>query len=257
MHHDKPVYAQKYSARLLGGKRSTHFPFIIALSTEDYERYRALMSAYIPDISILVQFAIASMVLAITPGPDMALFVGRALQWGRSAGFACLFGAMTGIVIHTSLVALGLAALLKTAPIAFLALKIIGALYLIWLALDAIRNGSAFNVDERKKSKPRTLWQHYFTGLGINILNPKIAMFFLTFLPQFVSSTDPYAAGKLLFLGGFFLIVSLPIVIPMIVLADSFSKFLKASPKIMRAMDWCFAGVFSTFAVKLLLAQNR
>lgn len=215
------------------------------------------MSAYIPEMSILIQFAIASMLLAITPGPDMALFVGRALQSGKTAGFACLFGAMTGIVVHTSLVALGLAALLKTAPIAFLGLKIVGAIYLIWLAYDAIRNGSAFNVDESKKIKERTLWQHYFTGLGINILNPKIAMFFLTFLPQFVSSTDPYAAGKLLFLGAFFLIVSLPFVIPMIVLADTFSRFLKASPKIMRGLDWCFAGVFSTFAIKLLLAQNR
>ena len=215
------------------------------------------MSAYIPEMSILIQFAIASAVLSITPGPDMALFVSRALQFGKKAGFACLFGAMSGVVVHTTLVALGLAALLKTAPAAFLALKVIGAVYLIWLAFDAIRNGSAFNVDETKKTKERTLWQHYFTGIGINILNPKIAMFFLTFLPQFVSSSDPYAAGKLLFLGAFFLLVSMPFVIPMIVLADTFSRFLKASPKIMRGMDWCFAGIFSTFAVKLLLAQNR
>ncbi|NJS15665.1 MAG: LysE family translocator, partial [Sphingopyxis sp.] len=144
--------------------------------------------SFIPDAAVLVQFAIASVILAITPGPDMMLFVGRALTYGRAAGIACMAGAMTGIMLHTSLVALGLAALLKTAPTAFLALKLVGAAYLVWLAYDAIRNGSSFTAERKAAEAPKPLRAHYLTGLGINLLNPKIAMFFLTFLPQFVSA---------------------------------------------------------------------
>ena len=217
----------------------------------------ALPYDFVPSSIVLLQFAIASVVLAITPGPDMALFVGRALTYGRTAGFACLAGALTGILIHTSMVVLGLAALLKAAPTAFLAIKIIGALYLIWLAYDALKNGSSFTAERKANTKPRGLISHYMTGIGINILNPKIAMFFLTFLPQFVSVNDPHAAGKLFFLGIMFIVVSLPIVAPMIWLADKFSVAMRANPKVTRATDYLFAAVFSAFAIKLLLAQNK
>ena len=94
---------------------------------------------FIPDPSTIAQFAIATFIIAITPGPDMTLFVGRALSEGRAAGFACMSGALTGIVIHTALVALGLSALIVASPQAFFALKIFGAGYLVWLAWQAIR----------------------------------------------------------------------------------------------------------------------
>jgi threonine/homoserine/homoserine lactone efflux protein len=213
--------------------------------------------SFIPDATVLVQFAIASVILAITPGPDMMLFVGRALTYGRAAGLACMAGAMTGIMLHTSLVALGLAALLKTAPTAFLVLKLVGAAYLVWLAYDAIRNGSSFTAERKAAQAPKPLTAHYLTGLGINLLNPKIAMFFLTFLPQFVSASDPDAVGKLFFLGAMFIVVSLPIVVPMVWLADRFAAAMRANPKVTRATDYLFAGVFAFFAVKVLSAQNR
>src|SRR5690606_27821875 len=111
---------------------------------------------FIPDAAVLVQFAIATVVLTITPGPDMTLFVGRALSQGRSAGFACALGAMTGIVFHTALVALGLSALIVASPQAFFVLKIVGTLYLIWLAFQAIRHGSAFSPEingDRKSTR--------------------------------------------------------------------------------------------------------
>jgi threonine/homoserine/homoserine lactone efflux protein len=212
---------------------------------------------FVPDATTILQFAIACIILAITPGPDMMLFVGRALTFGRAAGFACMAGALTGVLVHTSLVALGLAALLKAAPSAFLVLKLVGAAYLMWLAYDAIRNGSAFTAERVASERPKPLAQHYMTGLGINLLNPKIAMFFLTFLPQFVSSADPHAAAKLFFLGGMFVVVSLPIVMPMVWLADKFALAMKANPKVTRMTDYLFAGVFAFFAVKVLTAQNR
>ncbi|SEB58385.1 Threonine/homoserine/homoserine lactone efflux protein [Nitratireductor aquibiodomus] len=211
---------------------------------------------FIPDFATILQFALATFVISITPGPDMTLFVGRALSQGRAAGFACMFGAMTGIMIHTALVALGLSALIVASPEAFLALKVFGAGYLIWLAIQAIRKGSAFS-PEKKGGVGRSLLKNWATGLGINLLNPKIILFFMTFLPQFVSASDPHAPGKLFFLGLLFIPLALPIVAPMVIAADSFSKLLKKSPRVTRVVDYLFAGVFSAFALKILTAQAR
>ena len=211
---------------------------------------------FIPDLAIIVQFAIATLIISVTPGPDMTLFVGRALSEGRAAGFACMFGAFTGIMIHTALVALGLSALIVASPQAFLALKIVGALYLVWLAVQAIRHGSAFSPEKRQGSG-HSLFQNWMTGLGINLLNPKIILFFMTFLPQFVSAHDPHAPGKLFFLGMLFIPLALPIVAPMVIAADKFSSLLRTNPTLTRIVDYLFAGVFSVFALKILTAQTK
>ena len=211
---------------------------------------------FIPDSAILVQFAIAIVILAITPGPDMTLFVGRALSQGRAAGMACMMGAMAGIFIHSTLIAIGLSALIVASPNAFFALKIGGAGYLIWLAIQAIRSGSAFSLNTGAKVK-KSLLANWMTGIGINLLNPKIILFFVTFLPQFVSAADPNAPGKLMFLGIMVIVVSVPITIPMILAADRFSLMLRSKPLVTRIVDWLFAGVFSAFAVKILMTQTR
>ncbi len=212
--------------------------------------------SFLPDAAVFAQFAVATFIIAITPGPDMTLFVGRALAEGKAAGLACMAGAMTGCAIHTTLVALGLSALILASPEAFLALKVIGAGYLIWLAVQAVTRGSAFSPDTRRR-KARPLWRNWATGIGINLLNPKIILFFMTFLPQFVSADDPHAAGKLLFLGLCFIPLSLPVTIPMVLAADGFAGLLSRSPRVTRAIDWLFAGVFSAFAIKILTAQAR
>ncbi|MFI0842713.1 LysE family translocator [Mesorhizobium sp. IMUNJ 23232] len=211
---------------------------------------------FIPDASTIVQFAIATFIIAITPGPDMTLFVGRALSEGRAAGFACMSGALTGIVIHTALVALGLSALIVASPQAFFALKIFGAGYLVWLAWQAIRNGSAFSPDATPRP-PRSLVKNWATGLGINLMNPKIILFFMTFLPQFVSASDPHAPGKLFFLGMMFIVLSIPVTAPMVIAADRFAGLLRKSPRVTRIVDYLFAGVFSAFALKILTAQAK
>ena len=212
--------------------------------------------SFIPDASVLAQFAIATVVLAITPGPDMTLFVGRALAQGKAAGFACMVGAMSGIVLHTTLVALGLSALIVASPQAFFALKVGGALYLVWLAFQAIRHGSTFS-PETARHAPRSLARNWATGLGINLLNPKIILFFMTFLPQFVSARDPHAPGKLFFLGMMFIVLSLPFTSAMVLAADRFSALLKRSPRLTRLTDYLFAGVFSAFALKILATQAK
>lgn len=212
--------------------------------------------SFIPDYAILAQYAVAVVIIAITPGPDMTLFVGRALSEGRAAGLACMFGAMTGCLLHTTLVVVGLSALIVASPQAFLVLKVVGAGYLVWLAYQAIRHGSAFNPDSRKGAG-HTIFQNWATGLGINLLNPKIILFFMTFLPQFVAVDDPYASGKLFFLGFMFVVVSTPITVPMVLAADSFAGLLRKSARVTRVVDYLFAGVFSAFAIKILTAQAK
>lgn len=213
------------------------------------------MLSYVPEFGVLISFAAAAALLAVTPGPDMALYVGRAITHSRAAGLACFAGAVTGVLVHTMLVALGLSALLVAAPTAFFLLKIVGAGYLLWLAYQAIRFGSSFTPREGKSTKKTSLIGHYLTGIGINLLNPKIVIFFLTFLPQFVDANDPDAPGKLIFLGLFFLVVCIPIILPMIFAADRFSQFLLQSPRFMRGLDYTIAGVFGAFALRVLTAQ--
>lgn len=211
---------------------------------------------FIPEWTIIVQFAIATAILSITPGPDMTLFVGRALSEGKAAGFSCMAGASTGIVIHTTMVALGLSALIIASPSAFMTLKVVGAGYLVFLAVQAIRKGSAFS-PEKNGGRKHTLFQNWATGLGINMLNPKIILFNMTFLPQFVSAHDPHAAGKLFFLGLSFIPMALPFTVPMVLAADRFAGLLTKNPKVTRVVDWLFAGVFSAFALKILTAQAK
>ncbi|TCD13879.1 LysE family translocator [Oricola cellulosilytica] len=214
------------------------------------------MPAYIPDWPTLAAFTLASVILSLTPGPDMTLFLSRTLSQGRAAGFACMAGAFSGIAVHTAMVALGLSALVVAAPVAFTTLKIVGAAYLVWLAIDAIRNGSSLTLKSDRKARS-SLKASYLTGLGINLLNPKIILFFMTFLPQFVSAGDPDATGKFFFLGALFVAIAIPIVAPMIVAAGWMSKTLREKPVVTRVLDWLMASVFGAFAVKILTTQTR
>lgn len=211
---------------------------------------------FIPTLPTLLAFAAASFVLAITPGPDMTLFVSRALSDGRAAGLASVAGAMTGIAIHTLMVALGLSALVVASPMAFFVLKSAGAAYLLWLAIQAIRTGSSFKAPVAGPSG-RGLVASWAQGLGVNLLNPKIILFFMTFLPQFVAAGDPHFTGKLIFLGMFFVVLSTPIVVAIVFGAHGIAGWLKRKPQIMRMVDYIFAAVFSVFALRILLAQGR
>lgn len=213
--------------------------------------------SFLPDLPTFLAFCAASLFLALTPGPDMTLFLGRALSAGRRAGLACVAGAMTGIAVHTTLVALGLSALIVASPTAFLVLKIVGAGYLLYLAVQAIRHGSSLSVDRTAPITRRGLYADWATGLGVNLLNPKIALFFMTFLPQFVSAADPNVAGKLFFLGFLFVVVSLPVVVALVFTADRLADWLKRHTGVMRLVDYGFAGIFSAFAVRILLTQGR
>lgn len=205
----------------------------------------------IPDLHVLIAFTLAGVVLILTPGPDMALFLGQTLTAGRARGFAAMLGVLTGVILHSLIAAFGLSALLAASVVAFTALKIAGVAYLVWLAIGALRHGSALTLRKEAATR-RPLRQVYLMGLGCNLLNPKIIMFFVTFLPQFVSASDPHAGAKLLFLGFYFVALSVPICGLLILLAERFTAAIRRSPRVTRAVDWLFAGLMGTFAVRLL-----
>ncbi len=208
----------------------------------------------LPDPAVLGPFALAVVVIALTPGPDMTFFLGRALTQGRAAGLAALAGATTGVMIHTVLVAVGLSALIVAAPKVFFALKVVGALYLVWLAWQAIRHGSALSLPAGGGQRA-SLTQTWASGVGINILNPKVALFFMTFLPQFVAADDPHATAQLLVLGGVFVVIATVICLPMVLAAERFSRAMRSSPRIARVVDWLCASIFTAFAARLLFSR--
>jgi len=210
----------------------------------------------LPDPAVLLPFAAAVVVIALTPGPDMTFFLGRALTQGRAAGLAAVAGAMSGLLVHTILAALGISALIVAAPTAFLALKVAGAAYLLWLALQAIRHGSALALP-RGEGSARSLAGTWASGLAINLLNPKVALFFLTFLPQFVAAGDPQAVAKLFGLGAVFVLVGSAINLAIVLAADRFATGMRRSPRLSRAIDWLFASIFTAFAAQLLLGRAR
>lgn len=186
----------------------------------------------------------------------MSLFLSRTLTGGRRDGMAAMLGAMAGFCVHTVVAAAGLSALIAASATAFSILKLVGALYLLWLALDAIRNGSALRV-ARGDREPAPFWRTFLVGLGINLSNPKVVLFFVTFLPQFVDAADPHASAKLLGLGLYFVALTTPLAALLVCAADRLVSMLVRHPRILRGADYLFAGVFAMFAIRIAAAQPR
>src|SRR5262249_29547316 len=205
----------------------------------------------LPGIDVLVAFTAASLVLIFTPGADMALFLGETLRGGRRRGFAGMVGVATGLLVHTMLAALGLSALLATSDAAFTVIKIAGVAYLLWLAVDALRHGATLAL-EAGAGDHRPLYRTYLRGLVVDLLDPKIVLFFL---PQFVSATDAEASAKLLFLGVYFIVLAVPACAGLVVAADRVVAALRRSRRVMRLLDCLFAGLMAAFAVKLVLSR--
>jgi threonine/homoserine/homoserine lactone efflux protein len=211
---------------------------------------------FIPEPQLLFAYTIACLILFITPGPDMSLFLARTLNSGVKAGIASTLGANAGCAVQTVLAALGISALVAASATAFLVLKIVGAAYLLYLAYDAIRNGSSLNV-KGTGTVEIAWWKSFAAGMAMNLANPKVVLFYITFLPQFVAASDPHVTGKLVFLGLYQCAVGLPLSIGLILVAERFVRWLKSRPKVMRGIDFTFAGVFGVFAVKIALTEGR
>ncbi len=158
-----------------------------------------------PDVSTLAMFLAAALALNITPGPDMLFCLGAGAAGGRQAGIAAALGVGAGCLVHTMAAAVGLAGLLLAYPTIFDAVRWAGALYLAWIALKALRAALVAPVAvavEQPATLPSTrLGRLFVDGAVTNVLNPKVALFFLAFLPQFVSPTHGPIWSQMLVLG--------------------------------------------------------
>ena len=146
-------------------------------------------------------FIATAVVLVITPGQDTFFILGRSLAGGRSAGIAAALGITAGSVVHTILAALGLSALLATSPYAFMAVKFAGAAYLIYIGVRALLARSAKLPGEGAGSTDDGRWPAFRQGIISNLLNPKVALFFLALMPQFIDAASTHKVAAFLVLG--------------------------------------------------------
>ena len=214
------------------------------------------MMNFLPSLPIFLAYTGASILLFATPGPDMSLFLSRTIGSGRAAGMASAMGSNVGCVVHTLLAAFGISALVAASQMGFLILKVVGAGYLLWLAIDAIRHGSSLNV-AAKQGSVTSVARSFMMGIMVNLTNPKVVIFFITFLPQFVTAGDPFLRQKLLFLGLYFVALNIPLSIITVLVAERLVGWLKARPKVLRGIDFTFAGVFALFALKIAFTEGR
>ncbi|MBE9216626.1 LysE family translocator [Plectonema cf. radiosum LEGE 06105] len=159
------------------------------------------------NIGNLSFFLIASIVLIITPGQDMLYVIARSIGQGRIAGIASAFGVCSGVLVHTLAAAIGLSALLMTSAIAYNIIKYAGAAYLIYLGVRTIISREQEN--SLSNLRGRSLKKIYYQGLLSSLLNPKLALFFLAFLPQFVDSTQDKVALQIIILGLMFVTMAI------------------------------------------------
>lgn len=151
-----------------------------------------------PDIHSLALFMAAGLALNLTPGPDMLYVAARGAAEGRGAGIASALGIAAGTLVHIALVALGLAALLAAVPVAYTAVRLGGAAYLVWLGARALLRPAGLR---ERTLTPASRWAVFRQGVVTNVLNPKVALFFLAFLPQFVDPARGSTALQVLALG--------------------------------------------------------
>ena len=214
------------------------------------------MTPIFASASLAAAYLAACLILAATPGADMALFLSRTLAGGRAQGFAAQAGASVGLIVHTFAAALGLSALLAASAEAYEAVKIAGALYLLWLAWRAIRHGSALKLKADAPARGG-LRGAFANGLLINLTNPKIVLFFVTFLPQFISASDPHASAKLFVLGLGFIAITTAVNAIIILVAGRFVAAAKRNPRALRLFDYGFAALMSAFAARLVWTEAR
>jgi threonine/homoserine/homoserine lactone efflux protein len=146
-------------------------------------------------------FVVSCLLLNITPGQDTLYILGRSIAQGRAAGFVSVAGIMTGVFIHTWLAAIGLSALLATSAMAFHLVKAAGAAYLIWLGCSFLRRSAGNKTPDPAVLSVENPWRIYRQGIVTNLLNPKVALFFLSFLPQFVDPGSGRAVVSFVVLG--------------------------------------------------------
>jgi threonine/homoserine/homoserine lactone efflux protein len=199
-------------------------------------------------------FFMASILLALTPGPDNLFVLAQAAQFGKSAGIAVTMGLCTGLLVHTAAVALGVAALFQASALAFAILKYVGAAYLLYLAWQSLRAGT--DGGGRQQDGRRGFAGLYGRGIIMNVTNPKVSLFFLAFLPQFTDPTRGPLVPQILLLGFLFILSTILIFGGISLLAGGIAARFRKSAKAQIILNRLAACVFIALAVKLAMAKR-
>lgn len=208
-----------------------------------------------PDASHLLAFALVALGLVLTPGPNMIYLVSRSISQGRAAGLVSLAGVGLGFIVYMLCAAFGITALVFAVPYAYDGLRIGGALYLLYLAWQALKPGgrSPFQLRELAPDRPRRL---FAMGLLTNLLNPKAAMLYLSLLPQFIVPGHGSVLGQSLALGFTQIAISLTVNALIVLAAGSIAGFLGGRPLWQALQRWMMGTVLAALAVRML-AQGR
>jgi len=206
----------------------------------------------LPDTLLL--FFSASVLLALTPGPDNLFVLTQAAQWGRTAGFAVTIGLCTGLLVHTSAVALGVAAIFQASALAFNILKYLGAAYLLYLAFLSFRAGGV--AKGRKTGESLGFMKLYRRGIIMNATNPKVSLFFLAFLPQFTDPARGSIIPQILLLGFLFILSTILIFGLISLLAGTVGEWFQQSEKAQTMLNRMAGIVFVGLAIKLILIRR-
>lgn len=199
-----------------------------------------------------IAFLVTALIAVATPGTGVVYTLSAALSRGRRASVVAALGCTLGIVPHMVATVTGLAALLHTSALAFQTLKYLGIAYLLWMAWATLRDREAIVV--REDAAPRSPVRVVVTGVLINILNPKLTVFFLAFLPQFVDTGEPGSLPRMLALSGAFMLLTFVVFVAYGVLAAAVRTHVIARP---RVMDWIrrvFAASFVALGARLALS---
>ena len=213
-----------------------------------------------PDTPQLLMFIAAGWLLNLTPGPDVLYIVSNALKSGVRAGIVAALGIVSGCFVHVFAAALGVSALLATSATAFTVLKWIGAAYLMWMGIRLLfaQGGSSSIVptDAVKAPQPADLRRIYLRGFLTNVLNPKVALFFLAFVPQFIAPGMPDKVTAFLLLGLLFNLNSLPINFGYAWLAGWAASRVDVVQRTMHWLDRAAGLMFVGFGLKLAMSDN-
>lgn len=204
-------------------------------------------------LTTLLAFLAASAALTIAPGPDNIFVMTQGIARGRKPAIVTALGMCSGVSVHTTAAAFGISAVFYSSAVAFTVVKWAGAAYLLFLAFRTLRERSAIRLSTAEELPAAALFRR---GFIMNVLNPKVAMFFLAFLPQFVSPAAGDIPLQMLLLGFVFMAQAVVIFCLIGYFAGSIGSFILARPRIARHFDWLTAGVFASLGVRLALAER-
>ncbi len=201
-----------------------------------------------------IEFLITSLIVVASPGTGVLYTLAAGLSRGSRASVIAAFGCTLGIVPHLAAAIMGLAALLHTSALAFQILKYAGVAYLLYMAWNALKETGALRVE--KEAGARSALQVIVSAILINVLNPKLSIFFFAFLPQFVNANEPRALARMLELSAIFMCLTFAVFVGYGLFAASIRNHVIARPRVLTWMRRTFAAAFVALGAKLALAER-